>query len=809
MNLQSISLWVRWRRNKVTGKSDEEMKMSLLKISFKTFLTRGFAACFAIAVLMAGLSLTFANVSFAKDQKVASASAKADAKTGKKTKSASESHSDLFAKESYPRASQCGACHTKIYKEWASSNHAYASISPMFHKFEQRIYDLTQGTMGSFCVRCHQQVGTQRGEPRELPLWERSQVAREGITCVTCHRVNEEFGKVNGERRIVPGNIHKPVYGTAEGSVFSDMIKKKADYKMATNEKERGAKVHAEVFKFSSIKKSEFCVSCHQVAVNLGIKLEVVWEQYRDSPAFKAGVSCQDCHMGKVPGRAEGYDTAPVAIVNGKEINPGRKHSNHAFYGPGYPIAHPGIFPHNPEGEQWSIQKWLKFDYRAGWGTPEFEEKIEKTMEAFSPVDDATNTLGVIDIARALDELKGALKSMQPRVSAGKYLEYPLNTATEALNALGEVVENDGKDAEARDELVKQAEVVRAHASTIGNAGAAKAASSMGATAGKFKGTWASGKAVATVNAAKKYLKAISKAKNSEGRLAAYQSLVDAEASLRKAAAPGLKLASAVSASKAGFSVDFPTAWTDPGDREEARAVVEDNLVALEEKRELRRQVMENGGTIDGPFFSGTPKAGGSLDFKYVIKNTNSGHNLPSGSLGAQPEVWLNVALTDPDGKNIWESGYVDSNGDFADNHSLDVAAGKIKFDKQLFNLQTKFLTTNVKGTDREMYLPVSFDIDQRPLLRPAPQPTTVINHPPFARMEGRSMPPLSTRNVKYSVPRELMKKPGKYKLSVRMRTRAEPIYFMRFVQATPEMERTMNQWMLDVHPYSVEFDVK
>ena len=67
-------------------------------------------------------------------------------------------------------------------------------------------------------------------------------------------------------------------------------------------------------------------------------------------------------------------------------------------------------------------------------------------MEAFSPVDDATNTLGVIDIARALDELKGALKSMQPRVSAGKYLEYPLNTATEALNALGEVVENDGKD---------------------------------------------------------------------------------------------------------------------------------------------------------------------------------------------------------------------------------------------------------------------------------------------------------------------------------------------------------------------------
>ena len=44
-------------------------------------------------------------------------------------------HADLMAEESYPTAAQCGACHTQVYREWASSNHAYASISPMFHKF--------------------------------------------------------------------------------------------------------------------------------------------------------------------------------------------------------------------------------------------------------------------------------------------------------------------------------------------------------------------------------------------------------------------------------------------------------------------------------------------------------------------------------------------------------------------------------------------------------------------------------------------------------------------------------------------------
>jgi len=244
-------------------------------------------------------------------------------------------------------------------------------------------------------------------------------------------------------------------------------------------------------------------------------------------------------------------------------------------------------------------------------------------------------------------------------------------------------------------------------------------------------------------------------------------------------------------------------------DREEARRIVDENLGLIKDKRELRRQIMENGSKIEGPFFRDTPRAGKRLSFHYKVTNTNPGHNMPSGSLGAQPELWLNVALLDPSGKNVWESGYVDSHGDMVDLHSLDLAAGKIKRDPQLFNLQSKFLTTNVKGTDREMYLPVNLDIDQIPFIRPAGQPVTVLNHPPFIRMEQRSIPPLGSRNAKYSVPASLLKQPGKYRLAVRMRSRAEPIYFMKFVGATREMEQAMNEWMLDIHPYTVEFEVK
>jgi len=713
-----------------------------------------------------------------------------------------------YEEASYPSAAQCGECHQQIYNEWASSNHAYASISPMFHKFEQAINNLTQGTIGTFCVRCHQQVGTQRGEERHLPLWDRSRVASEGVTCITCHRIQEEYGKVNGERTIVPGDIHTPVGGTLRDSVFTNIIGRKDELKLATSPKERGSKIHAGVYKLEQLGRSEFCASCHQVAVNLGIKLEVVWEQYRDSPAFRAGVTCQDCHMGKVPGRAEGYETGPSAVVNGVPVNPKRRHSNHSFYGPGYPIAHPGIFPHNPKAARWTIEEWLKFDYRARWGSKKFEASIEDYAEAFDALNGALRGFGgnvaALDALAALEAAIGRGRTAFRRKDAVERLSAAVETLKTAVevNAIDKNLATLRKAANAVSEAIKASKSAAAP-----NAYRRLLASIeiMAATANtKARGFAKAAEAVTTA------FGAVTKAKDDDARSAAVDKLGAAVAALRKTM-PGADNAfsSDVAALKASMGVNFPAVWADPIDREEAWAIVEANIKNLEAKKELRRQVMENGSRIDGPFLESDLKVGNALKFKYVVTNTDDGHNLPSGSLGAQPEIWLNVALIDPDGKNVWESGYVDRNGDFADLHSLELAAGKIEHDSQLFNLQTKFLTTNVKGTDREMYLPVNFDVDQLPFLRPPAVPTSVLNHPPFVRMEGRSLPPLGSRDATYVVPGELIKKPGKYRLAVRLRSRAEPIYFMRFVGATTEMEEAMNQWMLDIHPYTSEFMVK
>src|ERR1043166_1251036 len=111
-------------------------------------------------------------------------------------------HAKALADTLYPSARICGQCHKTQYEQWAISSHAYANLSPMFNKFEQKINDLSQGTVNYFCVRSHASVGTTLGERRYIAWWDRAAAAKEGITCVSCHRVGEGYGKVNGARRI-------------------------------------------------------------------------------------------------------------------------------------------------------------------------------------------------------------------------------------------------------------------------------------------------------------------------------------------------------------------------------------------------------------------------------------------------------------------------------------------------------------------------------------------------------------------------------------------------------------------------------
>ena len=535
----------------------------------------------------------------------------------------------------YPSAQSCAKCHQKHYDEWRMSSHAYASVSPMFQRFEQAMQDLTHGTVGSFCVRCHAPVATQLNIPPAMTILDAPPVVREGITCIVCHRVNESLGRTNGDRRIEPGDTHAPIYGSSNGDGVREARSKAAELKLKldANDSGPGQAMHQHCGPFEPISRSDFCTSCHQVSVHPGIWLEIVEAQYRAGPAAAKGITCQDCHMGSVPGKAKGYETAHCAVISDKPFGEPRKHSNHVFWGPGYSIAHPGIFPHNPDADRYTARQWLAFEYRSGWGTPGFEKGV------------------------------------------------PSN-------------------------------------------------------------------------------------------------------------------------------VTFPPPWDNRDERITGRKIIDKNLAKLGEKRGIAAATLSAAGQLSGPSVVNTPVTSTPLRFSYRVDNISDGHNLPTGSLGAQPQLWLNVVLIDPTGKRIWESGYLDSNGDLADLQSVDVNTHRLPRDAQLFNLQTKFLINNVRGTDREAPVPLNFSLDQRVFLRPGAVPVSVLNHPPLIRMEAHSIAPLDHRIAHYVVPAEKLMTPGPYRLSARLRSRPEPPYFMRLVGASAEMVRRLNENIIDFEQSSYTFMV-
>ena len=108
-----------------------------------------------------------------------------------------------------------------------------------------------------------------------------------------------------------------------------------------------------------------------------GIKLEVVWEQYRARRRARRASRARTATWAASPACRAATSSAPRREINKKNVNANRKHANHTFYGPGYSIAHPGVFPFNPKADRWSMREWLLFDWRAGWGTDAFEDAVD------------------------------------------------------------------------------------------------------------------------------------------------------------------------------------------------------------------------------------------------------------------------------------------------------------------------------------------------------------------------------------------------------------------------------------------------
>ena len=518
---------------------------------------------------------------------------------------ADSSHRQVFLEDRFPSANSCATCHPDHFREWSVSQHAYAQMSPVFNAMHGKILKLTNGTNGDFCIRCHTPVGMNLGEPEFMSNMDRNPTSREGITCIVCHRLENPYGKVSGRLAIVEGDLFDPVFGPT-GNDELQRVLDSGEYNVNTERGKSGRAIHIGANRFSQISTSAFCGTCHDVNLVNGFRLEEAFSEYKATPAARQGISCQDCHMGKVPGVNSGYDEGPAAVVGGRATT-SRKRTNHMFAGPDYSIIHPGIFPHNVRAaEMASIREWLTFDVEAGWGTDAFEDTVPEDFE-------------------------------------------------------------------------------------------------------------------------------------------------------------------------------FPERWQFADDRYDARDIIAENEGLLDEANDQRLAVLRAGYVLGDVVVDRASQSG--LTFKVEMRNGTNGHNVPTG-FDAERLVFLQVTVTDADGKVVFVSGDRDPNGDVRDLHSLYVHNGELPRDKYLFSLQSKFLTRMVRGGEREQVLAVNYSPDPLPFLRPSTRSTVLLGRPVGARKHRQTIGPLKSKWAKYAVKgKELTGSRGPYTANVKVIAQMIPVNLVHEIQ--------------------------
>ncbi len=271
------------------------------------------------------------------------------------------------------------------------------------------------------------------------------------------------------------------------------------------------------------------------------------------------------------------------------------------------------------------------------------------------------------------------------------------------------------------------------------------------------------------------------------------------------------KLSDSERAQKLG-DVGFP--WADPKDpagsklrREGARLILSRqfnllNQAFVERTRLLRRalQLKE---------FKITKDDDKGLRFAVNVHNVTAGHSVPSGADADRP-MFLEVCVVDANGRVLFKSGDRDPNGDLRDLESTFVHANTPKsgtwldssswksqaglplrkedqrwvVDPYLFNLQSKFLTPNLVGGEREQALPVNFSLDPIPFIRPSPKAETQTARAASVRKQSRTLPPLGHRWAEYKVERDQLSGARPYRIEMKLISQSVPIHFVKAMSA-------------------------
>ena len=193
----------------------------------------------------------------------------------------------------------------------------------------------------------------------------------------------------------------------------------------------------------------------------------------------------------------------------------------------------------------------------------------------------------------------------------------------------------------------------------------------------------------------------------------------------------------------------FPDRWATADDRYDGRELLEPQFELLREAHRARRDLLRVGYKLGRVEVQQADAR--ALRFRVEVRSGTDGHNVPTG-LTSERVVFLQVTVTDADGATVFLSGDLDPNGDLRDRHSLYVRNGELPLDGQLFNLQSKFVTRNLRGGERVEVLPINHSYDVLPFVRPPQYATVTKGRAEDARVHKRSIEPGGRRWAPYRV---------------------------------------------------------
>ena len=199
----------------------------------------------------------------------------------------------------------------------------------------------------------------------------------------------------------------------------------------------------------------------------------------------------------------------------------------------------------------------------------------------------------------------------------------------------------------------------------------------------------------------------------------------------------------------------FPERWASADDRYDAREVLDQQQSLLAEAEARRLALLRRGYRLADVRVTRQDRGGAS--FEVTVESGTDGHNVPTGFI-AERLVFLRVTVRDESGQVVMQSGDLDPNGDLRDHHSLYVHNGELPVDDQLFTLQSKFLTRNIRGGEREQVLAINHSVDALPFVRPSTFASILKGNPAGGRIHRITIEPGGRRRASYELPAEIVK---------------------------------------------------